>query len=273
MADGGIDENWGTIGTGSAGQRLTMLTGRTASTVGLGAYGTATFDGFEATVIHALSHDFQVNASYTYGKALSFGTGIAIPSLYRLNYGNTAGVQRNNAGIALILLSPFGKNQSWATSGVPAQILGNWKLETVTSLRTGSPFTVTGSNTTLNAAGSTQRANCSRPKKIGTPSEWYDVSAFSEPATGTIGNCGANTLWGPATNMLDAAVDRTFPIHRESTQLEFRASMFNAPNNPHHGTPTSSLTSSSFMQAKSIANTGRDGIDQRTIELSLRLSF
>ena len=273
MADGGINENWGTIGTGSAGQQLTKLTGRTASTIGLGAYGTATFDGLEATAIHSLSHNVQVNASYTFGKALSFaGPGIAIPSLYRLNYGNTAGVQRHNAGIALILTSPFGRNQSWVTSGFAAQILGNWKLETVTSLRTGSPFTVTGSNTTLNAAGSTQRANCSAPKKIGTPAEWYDTSGFSEPTTGTIGNCGENTLWGPATNTLDTAVERVFPVFGEK-QLEFRASMFNTPNNPHHATPTSSLTSSSFMQALGIANTGRDGIDQRTVELSLQLDF
>jgi hypothetical protein len=273
MATGGINENWGTIGTGAAGQALTKLTGRTASTVGLGAYGTATFDAFEVTAIHALSRNFQVNASYTFGKALSFAApGIAIPSLYRMNYGNTAGVQRNNAGIALILSSPFGKNETWATSGVAAQILGNWKLETVTSLRTGSPFTVTGANTTLNASGSTQFANCSAPKKIGVPSEWYDRSGFSEPTTGTIGNCGENTLWGPAINTLDAAVDRIFPIFGER-QLKFRASMFNTPNNPHHATPTNSLTSSSFMQALGIANTGRDGVDQRTVELSLQLDF
>ncbi|MGB7267394.1 MAG: TonB-dependent receptor [Terracidiphilus sp.] len=272
-ATGGINENWGTIGTGSAGQALYLLTKRTASTVGLGAYGTATFDGFEATAIHSLSHNFQVNASYTFDKALSFaGPGIAIPSLYRMNYGNTAGVQRENAGIALILTSPFGQNQSWVTNGFGAQILGNWKLETVTSLRTGSPFTVTGASTTLNASGSTQFANCSAPKKIGTPSQWYDRTDFSEPTTGTIGNCGENTLWGPATNTLDAAVDRIFPIYGEK-QLEFRASMFNTPNNPHHATPTSSLTSSSFMQALGIANTGRDGVDQRTAELSLQLNF
>jgi hypothetical protein len=49
--------------------------------------------------------------------------------------------------------------------------------------------------------------------------------------------------------------------------------MFNTPNNPHHANPTSSLTSSSFMQALGIANSGRDGIDQRTAQLSLRISW
>ena len=109
-ATGGINENWGTIGTGSAGQALYKLTGRTASTVGLGAYGTATFDGFEATAIHSLSHNFQVNASYTFDKALSFaGPGIAIPSLYRYELWQHGRRSAQNAGIALILTSPFGK--------------------------------------------------------------------------------------------------------------------------------------------------------------------
>jgi hypothetical protein len=79
-------------------------------------------------------------------------------------------------------------------------------------------------------------------------------------------------LWGPAINTLDTAVERAFPIYREK-QLKFRASMFNTANNPHHAISSSSLTSSSFMQALAIANTGRDGIDQRTVELSLNLVF
>ena len=272
LPSAGINENWGTIGTGSAGQVLYQLTGRSASTVGLGSYGTNKYDGLQATATHALSHNFQINASYTFAKGLAFGNpGAAIPAYYRLNYGNTGGVQRHSAGIAFIATSPFGRGQKWLTSGVGARALGNWRLETVTTLRTGSPFTATASNTTLNASGSTQFAQCvSKPQKLGSLHQWYNVSSFANPTTGTFGNCGTNTLWGPALNVLDSALSRTFPIFRES-QLEFRASMFNTPNNPHHANPTSNLSSSSFMQALGIANTGRDGIDQRTTQLSLRL--
>jgi hypothetical protein len=264
----GLNENWGPIGEGSAGQVL----GRTGSVTGIGSFGTAKYDGLQTSAIHSLSRNFQINASYTYAKALSFANpGAAIPAYYRLNYGNTALVQRQSAGIAFIATSPFGGNQKWLTSGMGARLLGDWRLETITSLRTGSPFTATASNTTLNASGSTQFAECaSKPQKVASLHQWYNKSDFAEPTTGTFGNCGEDTLFGPALNMFDSALSRSFPIFRES-QLEFRASMFNTPNNPHHSNPTSSLTSSSFMQALGIANTGRDGIDQRTTQLSLRM--
>jgi Carboxypeptidase regulatory-like domain/TonB dependent receptor len=269
-----INENWGTIGTGSAGQVLTQLTGRTATTSGIGRYGTNKYDGLQASATHAFAHNFQIVAAYTFAKGLAYASpGAAIPAYYRLNYGNTAGLARNTAGIALIAASPFGANQMWMTSGLGGHILGRWQFEAVSTLRTGTPFTVTGSNTTLNASGSTQFAQCiGQPTKLGGIRQWYNKSSFAEPATGTFGNCGTDTLWGPGLNTLDTALSRTFPVFREST-MEFRANMFNTPNNPHHANPTSSLTSSSFMQALGIANTGRDGIDQRTVQLSLRLVF
>ncbi len=267
-----INENWGSIGTGSAGQVLTLLTGRTATTTGIGRYGTNKYDGLQARASHAFAHNYQITGTYTFAKALAFaGPGVAIPQYYRLNYGNAAGLARNSAGIALTAASPFGRDQRWLGSGLGAQILGRWQFEAVSTLRTGTPFTATGSSTTLNASGSTQFAQCIvRPQKLGGIRQWYSRTSFTEPETGHFGNCGTNTLWGPGLNTLDTALSRTFPVFRES-QMEFRASMFNTPNNPHHSNPNSSLTSSSFQQALGIANTGRDGIDQRTVQLSLRL--
>jgi hypothetical protein len=48
---------------------------------------------------------------------------------------------------------------------------------------------------------------------------------------------------------------------------------FNAANTPHHANPTSSVNSGSFMQATDIRNTGRDGLDERTFRLGLRLNW
>ena len=256
-----------------------MLTGRTATTLGLGTYGSNKYDSLQARAAHAFAHNFQTSATYTWGKGLGYqtngtaGAQVAIPAYYRLNYGNTGGLARNTVGLTLMAASPFGTSQRWLQNGWGGRILGRWQFEAVATLRTGTPFTATGSNTTLNAAGSNQFADClGQPTKLGGIRQWYNRSSFAEPTSGRFGNCGTNTLWGPGLNSLDTALSRTFPIFRES-QLEFRANMFNTPNNPHHANPTSSLTSSSFMQALGIANTGRDGIDQRTVQLSLRLSW
>jgi hypothetical protein len=269
-----VNANWGTVGTGSAGQVLTLETGRTATTTTVGRYGTNKYDGLQASATHPLARNFQLTGTYTFAKGLAYtAPGAAIPEYYRLNYGNTAGLARNTAGIALTAASPFGANQMWLANGFWGDVLGRWQFEAISTLRTGTPFTATGSNTTLNASGSTQFAEClGQPVKLGGIQQWYGKSSFAEPATGHFGNCGTDTLWGPGLNTFDTGLSRSFPVFREST-MEFKANMFNTPNNPHHANPTSSLTSSSFMEALGIANTGRDGIDQRTVQLSLRLVF
>jgi hypothetical protein len=65
--------------------------------------------------------------------------------------------------------------------------------------------------------------------------------------------------------------------------MMFKIEMFNAGNTPHHANPgatsstgttsNNSISSSAFMQATSIANTGRDGVDERTIRLNLKFSW
>ena len=74
---------------------------------------------------------------------------------------------------------------------------------------------------------------------------------------------------------VDLGIDRKFHI-KEQFELKFRAEMFNAANTPHHANPSataSNVNSGSFMQATGIRNTGRDGIDERTFRLSLRLGW
>jgi hypothetical protein len=275
-----VNDNWGTIGTGAAGQLLnnSQNHNRTGTTLGLGTYGNNKYDSLQVHVAHALAHNFQFSGTYAWGHGLAYATSgtagaqIAIPTLYQLDYGNTAGLARNAVGMTLVVQSPFGRNQTYLTSGIGSAILGGWQFEAVSTLRTGTPFTVTASNTTLNASGSTQFANCNGLQKLGHISQWYATSGFSNPTAGTIGSCTTNSLFGPSLNTLDTALSRNFHVFRESN-IEFRASMFNTPNNPHHTNPTSNFSSSSFMQATGIANTGRDGIDQRTAQLSLRLSW
>jgi hypothetical protein len=152
-------------------------------------------------------------------------------------------------------------------------VLGGWQLNGVTVLRSGTPFTVTASNTSLNAVASTQFADCvGTPHMLGSIYQWYDKSTFAAPTAGRFGTCGTNNLWGPRLINTDLGLDRNFVV-TERFQLKFRAEAFNLANTPHHANPTSSITSSAFMQALGIANTGREGIDERTFRLSLRLAW
>jgi hypothetical protein len=269
----GINANWGTIGTGTAGQVLTLLSGRTASTTTIGTFGNAKYDSLQTRIGHSFARNYEASAAYTWGHGMGYTSQVAIPADYYRNYGNTAGVARQTLGATVMVASPFGKNQHWMTSGLESKVLGGWQLEGISVFRTGTPFTATASNTTLNASGSTQFADCiGKPQKLGDIHQWYSTADFANPTTGRFGTCSTNSLFGPGYVNLDTSLSRTFNL-LEHYHLEARAELFNTSNTPHHANPSSSLSSSNFMQATGIANTGRDGIDQRTAEVSLRMTW
>jgi hypothetical protein len=55
----------------------------------------------------------------------------------------------------------------------------------------------------------------------------------------------------------------------------FRGELFNVANSPHLSIPSAntSVNASSFLQMTQIVSTGRDGVEQRDVRLSLRLAW
>jgi len=288
-----LEENWAPIGTGAAGQLLNKPAdnNRTAATPLLGTMGTTSYNSLQARTQLRVS-GFSLNVGYTWAKNLGFiipggvQGGAAMPWLYRTyNYGPLPFDIASNYQMTFIYELPFGKGKHFATSGAASQILGGWQLSGLFSDFTGRPFSVVAPATSLNAPGSFQFANCNgTPKQTGDIYHWYDNSAgtFTAPANGVFGNCGQNVLRGPGLVNADAGLEKKFAFH-ERWNFAFRAEVFNLGNHPHHASPgfnsstgttsNNDVTNGGFMQAFNIANTGRDGLDQRTLRLSLKVSF
>jgi len=76
----------------------------------------------------------------------------------------------------------------------------------------------------------------------------------------------------PGLINLDTSIQRVWSF-KERFQLKFRADMFNVANTPHHAIPNGAVNNGAFMQALGIANTGRDGVDQRQFRFGIRLGF
>jgi hypothetical protein len=89
-------------------------------------------------------------------------------------------------------------------------------------------------------------------------------------------------LRGPGLRNFDGGLEKKFAIH-EQFNVSFRAEIFNLGNTPHHASPgfnsstgttaANNVTNGAFMQAFEIANTGRDGVDQRTLRFALKVTF
>jgi hypothetical protein len=79
----------------------------------------------------------------------------------------------------------------------------------------------------------------------------FDPTAFAPvTAIATFGTSGRNILRSPGLWNTDLDITREFPI-KERVRVQFRGEFFNLPNTSHFGSPSSSVTSGSFMQITS----------------------
>jgi hypothetical protein len=275
-----LEENWSPIGTGTAGLLLNnAIDQRIASTPLLGTFGSVNYNALQARMQGRFSSGLTLSVGYTWSKNLGFITpssgqgGAAMPWLYRTyNYGPVTTDIASNFEATAIYELPFGKGKRWVTSGMAASIFGGWQLSGLFSDFSGRPFSVVANNN-LNANGSFQFANCiAAPQQKGALLQWYAPSSFAVPAGTSFGNCGQDALRGPGLINGDAGIEKKF-VFRERFNFAFRTEMFNVGNTPHHANPINNVQNSSFMAITSIANTGRDGIDQRTVRFSLKMTF
>ncbi len=254
-------------GTGQAGQPLFQKFGRTSEN----------YHSLQVSVQRQVASGLTLKGAYTYSHAINYTDDDGWTGLM-FNYAPILGRNRATASydrpqnfhLAYVYQFPFGKGQKYASSGVPAVVLGGWQANGIIALYSGAPFTVTADGTALNAPGNSQTADVvGTIHKIGSPSEYYDVTAFAPVTTARFGNSGRNTLRGPGVINNDLSLFRDFGI-TERFKLTFKAEVFNLTNTPHLGAPDANVNDTAFMQISGSSGTLSD---QRSIRFGLRLGF
>jgi hypothetical protein len=274
-AQSNLQMNWSTIGGGTAGQILNQMNGRTASTLYMGTMGTNTYDGLQIRAQGRFRNGYNVGLSYAFSKSLGYATSapVQIPQYWLLNRGPQATDITHSLSVVSVAEFPFGKGKRWVQTGFGSKLAGGWQISGLLTAHSGPPFTATSSSATLNAPYSSQFADClTAPQQLGSILQWYAKPAFAAPSAGRFGTCGVDSLRGPGLFNVDLGLQRKFSIS-ERFQLSFRAEMFNVANTPHHSMSSTSVNSGTFLQAFNIANTGREGIEQRAARLALRLGW
>ncbi|GAC1625976.1 MAG: hypothetical protein NVS9B13_21900 [Candidatus Acidiferrum sp.] len=173
---------------------------------------------------------------------------------------------------------PFGhEKRFWVdASGVLNQVVGGWQVAGITSVSRGNWFTITDSNG--NFAFTDGQA---RPDLIGNPHAapcvpvtFFNTCAFGDPAAGSFGNVGRNTIEGPGYQTWDFSLFKNFQIN-EAKRLEFRAEFFNVFNHPNlqfaKSGPQNSISTTSFGSPQfGFLTAARD---PRQVQLALKFSF
>jgi hypothetical protein len=186
---------------------------------------------------------------------------------------------------------PFGKNQRFLNTGIPAAIAGGWQFSSILAMYSGTPFTITASGSSLNSPGSSQMADrvkggaCIQGGYRGPSASYVDATCYAAVTTARFGNAGQNSVRGPGVKDLNSTLDRTFTI-REGLNLAFRVEVFNLTNTPHFNNPgNTNISSVTFNPDHSVASLGgfgalssnnardQEGVDQRFFRIGARINF
>jgi len=152
---------------------------------------------------------------------------------------------------------PFGRGKQFLSSNrFLDEAVGGWQVSGTLYLSTGTPFTVFGTQNTYQLAGSAfpnrvpgvstkpqhQSTHCiAADVQYGCVNEWYNPSAFSEPANGTFGDVRRNSLYGPGTNTVNLSAFKEFSLPWEGVRLRFSFTSTNAFNHPSFANPSGTL--------------------------------
>jgi hypothetical protein len=276
-------------GAGQNGQPFYPSQGRNGNVNLYTPRGTTTYDALQMNLSRRFSQGLQLAANYTWSKAQTpnFPTDAL---LYQ--YLSSRPVQQYDRTHVLTMSGtwepPVGKGKRWLSSNRAASaILGGWTLNTLAAFYSGLPFSVSASGTSLNMPGATQQAdqvkqNVEITGNVG--GAYFDPLAFAPITTARFGNAAAYSMRGPGLVNVDVGLARAFRM-KERCTLQFRAEGLNFTNTPHFANPGGNVSNmvknpdgtvkdlAGYAQIQSVANTGRDGIDERQFRFLLRLSF
>jgi outer membrane receptor protein involved in Fe transport len=251
-------------------------------------HGVSNYNGFQATVQRQYSSGLMLNANYTVahslsdvlsftGRALSEGWGEVPQNLGWYNvwkqvhareYSNSDFDIRHRIALQLAYEVPFGKN----LKGVEGTLVKGWHTNGILVWQTGEPFTVIDnspvSNTNINPPNNGDRPNWTGKWKVSNPgiSEWFDTTAFTTQAGGTLGDEPRNMLYGPHFRHFDFSLGKEFAL-AETKSLQFRMENFNLSNTPNFDLPNAQMGNGNFgtISATRFA--------PRQIQLALKLLF
>jgi outer membrane receptor protein involved in Fe transport len=160
------------------------------------------------------------------------------------------------------------------------RVLGNWQLNGIATLMSGTPFTVFDSNdvSLQGTAPEITGFSANRPNLVGDPNhgprtaqEWFNVGAFQQLEPDPLGRFqvfgdeGRNVVAGPPYMDWDFSAFKNIRV-AESKEFQFRGELFNILNHTNFRLPVSDISSPNFGQIQ-------QDVGPRVIQVALKFLF
>jgi hypothetical protein len=255
----------------------------------------SSYNALEASLKKRFSHGLSFLASYTLSKSIddasSFNmTGSAAKPVAGENdlaqnpfdlaaeRGRSLFDARHRFVLSYQWSLPFWKQPH----GWYQQAFGNWQVNGITTLMSGTPFTVFDSNDVSEQGGAPEISGFSanRPNLVAgqnpnsgpqSANAWLNANAFAritpDPNSPVqqFGSAGRNIAQGPGYANWDFSVFKNIPV-TESKEFQFRAEFFNVLNHTNFRISDSDISSPTFNQIQA-------ALPAREIQLALKFLF
>jgi hypothetical protein len=221
--------------------------------------GDSFFDALEIGMTETMSHGFQLQGSFTWGKSIDTSSGVlagdtfsnGISSLPWFNLKLNRGVSDFNVPRTLVISTTWQIPTLKSASGPLAWVANGWEVGGIFKANDGVPFTATfgtdGDPQGLNSSDPWAFPNrlsgpgCGTLVNPGNPNNYIKTQCFAvptapsaafyaancDPAFGTFpqcfnlrGNAGRNILTGPGLVNLDFSLFKNIPIKRVSENFK-----------------------------------------------------
>ncbi|SEC09291.1 TonB-dependent receptor [Terriglobus roseus] len=243
--------------------------------------GQTNYNAIEAKVEQRMSHNLSLLFGYTHSKLIDDASSVFSSTVlsspnsssliaadtYRpyLERDSSNGDMPNVLTLAAVYALP-----KFAGHGLATAALGGWTINTVITLQSGMPVTVTQSTNTNSFAGvalmrPNQIANPSLPKDQRTKARFFNTAAFATTPQFQFGSASRNPVRGPAYRDGDLSLIKHTRIG-EKTDVEFRAELFDVTNTPGFAQPNGSFGTTAFGSITATVT------DPRVAQFALRLS-
>jgi carboxypeptidase family protein/TonB-dependent receptor-like protein len=243
----------------------------------------AAYHSLQVEVQKRISHNYSVQAAYTWEKSIDDHSGSLIgPPPYGpqnpTDLKADRGLSDFNVG-QIFVVNALWDLPALTGKGVLTAVAGGWKLTTIVGWSGGNPQTVyTGVDNALlgycRALTGGERADligdsslAGGRSRAAREAEYFNTAAFAQPGPGQFGTLGRNTIINPGNLQDDVSVmKKLYTLPHEFGGFQFRVDYFNVLNRTNLSGPQTTMTSSAFGQILSAG-------PQRIGQVALRYDF
>ena len=250
-------------------------------------------NGFAVDLNRRFRGGWALRTNYTFAKSMdnsssltsfqSIGNPALVLDSYDRgrDYGLSAFDVRNRFSLSSSYELPLGTGKAFLSgaNGVGGKLASGWQLNLIAGLQSGFPLTpILGFNRSRDGNTSNPDRPDMAPGRtrsgiyLGTPTRWYDPTAFALPMAGTYGNAGRNILIGPGLESVDLSLFKTTHLS-ERRNLQFRAEFFNLFNRSNFSIPSPIALTTSGVPASAAGVITATTTTSRQMQFGLKLTW